>query len=73
MPLTTTIGTPPLAKLDEPTYSLSALEFSNLGAVIGNYPGQSFWSGQLDEFCMWSRQLTALEVRQMYESGNPGQ
>jgi len=65
-------GNPPQAILNETNYPLWESNYSTAGPYIGAAPG-NYWTGVLDEFCMWSRALTAAEVKQMYDIGNPGQ
>ncbi|WP_127717294.1 LamG domain-containing protein [Halobacteriovorax sp. HLS] len=51
-------------------------EFSGLGAhpvVLGSYNGQGyFYSGDLDEVSIWSRSLSKKDIREVYNSGVPG-
>jgi len=58
--------------LNEPGYPLRALDYTTAGEYIGASPGD-YWTGVLDEFCIWNRELTPVEVQQMYDMGNPGQ
>jgi len=65
-------GNAALGVLNEPGYPLRALDYTTAGEYIGASPGD-YWTGVLDEFCIWNRELTPVEVQQMYDMGNPGQ
>ena len=67
IPYTTQWGSPPLALLDET--ALVAQNYNLSSARIGSLSGGAFFTGAMDEFCMWDRELTAAEVRQMYDMG----
>ena len=72
---TTPNPSPTAGVLSEQAYSLAGADYfttNQMTALIGDY-SSTFWTGQLDEFCMWSRQLTPVEIQQMYAAGNPGQ
>jgi len=68
-------GNPPVGVLNDPANLLAANDFDPSNNItLGMFPpGSPFWTGEMDEFCMWSRELTPTEVQQMYDMGNPGQ
>jgi len=72
-------GNPPMGLLDEVNNPLDVIQgartnnFPNAGPIIGSAWGYGYWVGELDELCIWDRQLTPGEVLQMYNAGDPGQ
>ena len=62
-----------------PCYSaLSALDssvptdsnYTGKGLLLGKLPGNSYWTGAIDEFAIWSRTLSDQEITQMYKAGS---